>query len=106
MFQYGFRASRKFQKRLYIWDLLERVHEHLVSGETNTPSDVTTLLVRGPSLGDAQRRGSAGMSSPDPETHCRQMFLNAIARINTNNTNIGKDEKVYCNCFYMIAIQR
>ena len=97
VFYYGFRSSRKFQKKLYVWDLLEKVHEYLLSGETttHTSSDVAALLVSGPSVGDTQRRrGSAGLPSPDPETQCKQMFLNAISRINTNNTSIGKDEKV------------
>ena len=35
-----------------------------------------------------------GSASPDSETHTRQMFLNAISRINSNNPKIGKDEKV------------
>ena len=41
--------------------------------------------------------GRGNSTSPDPEVHCQQMFLNAISRINSNNPNIGKDEKVSIN---------
>ena len=88
MFHTGFRSSRKFQKKLFVWDLLERVHEQLVANEGAQPTTVDVGVVRSTS---ADRVSS---SSPDPEMHCRQMFLNAISRINSNNLNIGKDEKV------------
>ena len=62
-----------------MWDLLERVHEQLITESSSTVSE-----------------GTVPPSSPDPEQHCRQMFINAVSRINTNNPNIGKDEKVKC----------
>ena len=88
VFQTGFRSSRKFQKKLLIWDLLERVQEQLVVSETVQPAAVEVGVVRNFS---GMERGNS--TSPDPEMHCQQMFLNAISRINSNNPNIGKDEK-------------
>ena len=89
VFQTGFRCSRKFQKKLFIWDLLERVQEQLVANEMVQPSTVDVDMLRGTS--SPERVGSA---SPDQEAHCQQMFLNAILRINSNNPSVGKDEKV------------
>ena len=88
VFQTGFRSSRKFQKKLFIWDLLERVQEQLVASETAQPTAVEVGVVRSVS---STERGSS--TSPDPEMHCQQMFLNAVSRINSNNPNVGKDEK-------------
>ena len=88
VFQTGFRSSRKFQKKLFIWDLLERVQEQLVASETAQPTAVEVGVVRSVS---GTERGSS--TSPDPEMHCQQMFLNAVSRINSNNPNVGKDEK-------------
>ena len=92
VFQTGFRCSRKFQKKLFIWDLLERVQEQLVASETVQPTTFEVGVVRSTS---GTERGNS--TSPDPETHCQQMFLNAISRINSNNPNVGKDEKVSGN---------
>ncbi len=65
---YGFKSYRKFQKRLYVWDVFERVAEQLVI--------------------DANEEGQP------PTQHASQhMFINAVKRINANNTNIGKEEK-------------
>ena len=75
VFQFGFRNSRKFLKKLFVWDVLERVHEQVA---LEHPSDLS----------------SSGATSPDDETRTRQMFLNVITRINSNNVYIGKDEKV------------
>ena len=49
------------------------------------------LSSEAPSPGDDEQ-GSP--PSPDQETQCRQMFLNAVSRISTNNPSIGKEEKV------------
>lgn len=73
VFQFGFRSSRKFQKKLFIWDLLERVHERLAS-------EVTV------GEGEEGRREAAD--------HSVQSFLDAITRISSSNLCIGKDEKV------------
>ena len=89
VFHCGFRASRKFQKKLSIWDVLERVHEHLISNEMVVPTAMDVGVVRSTGSGDR-----VNSTSPDPEVHCQQMFLNAISRINSNNPNVGKDEKV------------
>ena len=94
VFQTGFRSSRKFQKKLFIWDLLEKVQEQLVVSETVQP---ITFEVGVRSTSGTERGNS---TSPDSEMHCQQMFLNAISRINSNNPNVGKDEKVsgnYCS---------
>ena len=94
VFQAGFRSSRKFQKKLFIWDLLERVQEQLVASETVQPTAIEVGVVR--SISGTERGNS---TSPDLETHCQQMLLNAISRINSNNPNVGKDEKAtrfYC----------
>lgn len=98
MFYTGFRSNRKFQKKLFVWDLLERVHEQLVANEGVQPITFDVGVVR--STG-ADRVSS---TSPDPEMHCRQMFQNAISRINSNNPNIGKDEKVFN--FWNLAINK
>lgn len=88
MFYTGFRSNRKFQKKLFVWDLLERVHEQLVANERVQPTTADVGVVR--STGTDR----VSSTSPDPEMHCQQMFQNAISRINSNNPNIGKDEKV------------
>lgn len=95
VFQTGFKSSRKFQKKLFVWDLLERVHEQIVAHDGDGTQTTPTLDVGVVRSTSNDRVGSA---SPDPEVHCRQMFLNAISRINSNNPNIGKDEKVYDYC--------
>ena len=46
MFHTGFRSSRKFQKKLFIWDLLERVYEQLITHETVPPAAVDVGVVR------------------------------------------------------------
>ena len=43
-------------------------------------------------------------TSPDTEMHCQQMFLSDISRIDSNNSNVGKDEKAmrfFCLDSYM-----
>ena len=57
------------------WDLLERVQEQLVAGETGTvqPTAIEVNVVR--SVSGTER----GSTSPDPEMHCQQMFLNAVS---------------------------
>ena len=74
-------SSQKFQKKIFI---LERVQEQLMANETAQP---TPVEVTG---GCDQEHCS---TSPDTEMHCQQMFLNAISRIDSNNPNVGKDEK-------------
>lgn len=64
------------------------MHEQLVANEGAQPTAVDVNVVRSTS-GDR-----VSSTSPDPEVHCQQMFLNAISRINSNNLNVGKDEKV------------
>ncbi len=75
VFNYGFRSSRKFQKRLYIWDFLEKSHEHISSESSSV----------------------VAVEGGEHHHHPHQMFLNVITRISANNTSIGKDEKV-CRC--------
>ena len=94
VFQTGFRSSRKFQKKLFVWDVLERVQDQMVTGSEGVQlaAPLEVGVVRSTS---SDRVGSA---SPDSEVHSRQMFLNAISRINSNNPKIGKDEKVPVRC--------
>ena len=88
MFNTGFKSSRKFQKKLFIWDMLERVREQIVASNGVQATAMDVGVVRSTS------GGRVSSASPDPEVHCQQMFLNAISRINSNNLNIGKEEKV------------
>ena len=74
VFNYGFKCTRKFQKRLFPWDVLERVAEQLLS--------------------EAPPNEEGQPPSPDPVAQAQHMFLNAVNRINSNNPNIGKEEKV------------
>ena len=67
--QLGFRCIRRISKRLFVWDLIERVHEQLLSETPNTGGE------------------GEGISP-------RQVFLSTVTRINLCNPNIGKDEKV------------
>ena len=65
-----------------------------MANETVQPTTFEVGVVRSTS---GTERGNS--TSPDPEMHCQQMFLNAISRINSNNPNVGKDEKAtrfYC----------
>ena len=58
------------------------------------PTAIEVGVVR--SISGTERGNSTSL---DPETHCQQMFLNAISRINSNNLSFGKDEKAtrfYC----------
>ena len=87
----GFKSSRKFSKRLHLWDFLERVHEQLLTEET---ADISTAdpapLYRRP--------GDGGTCTPFHEADCKELFHMAVSRINSNNPNIGKDEKVEHGC--------
>ena len=76
VFNFGFRSNRKFQRRLTLWDYFERVHEFYSVGS------------EGEGEGGGGGRGNGALR------HQRQMLLNMVARINTNNPNTGKDEKV------------
>jgi hypothetical protein len=69
----GFRSSRKFSKRLYLWDMVERACEHMESMEMPTPLVHTT---------------------PHPVSLDRQVLGNTVARINSNYPQIGKSEKM------------
>lgn len=72
IFNYGFRSSRKFQKHLYIWDFLERIHEYFTNDSCTED----------------------GLHGGQMHQHPCQMLVNVLARINTNNPSIGKVEKV------------
>ncbi len=79
VFNHGFKCTRKFKKRLFPWDVLERVSEQLLS--------------------EAPPNEEGQPPSPDPVAHAQHMFINAVNRINSNNPNIGKEEKVrMCLC--------
>ena len=77
MLLFGFKSSRKFGKRLLLWDLVERVCEHI------RVSAVPTPLVS---------------TAPQPGSSERQLFCQTVDRINSNYTQIGKNEKVRCTC--------
>lgn len=88
MLEAGFKPSRKFSKRLHLWDLLERIHEQLLAEDTS--ADVSTA-----DTGPLYRRPTdGGTCTPFHETDCKELFHMAVSRINDNNLNIGKDEKV------------
>lgn len=69
----GFKSSRKFSKRLYLWDMIERVCDHMEAVELPTPVVHT---------------------SPHPASIDRQLLSNTVSRINTNYPQIGKTEKM------------
>ena len=86
MLETGFKSSRKFSKKIHLWDLLERVCEQLSSENTSTSDLISAHPYR--YHRPLNNRGE------DEEMDCRDLFLKAVSRINSNNTNIGKDEKV------------
>ena len=86
MLEAGFKSSRKFTKRLHLWDILERVSEQLAVDETNR------ALRDGSSSSSSYREGR--VHSPDSEPDYKDLFQKAVSRINSNNPSIGKDEKV------------
>ena len=69
----GFKSNRKFGKRLFLWDLMERVCEHMSASEVPIPVVNT---------------------APLPGSSDRQLLCNTVSRINSNYTHIGKQEKV------------
>lgn len=69
----GFKSSRKFGKRLFLWDLIERVCEYMCASEAPTP------LVK---------------TAPHPAMVDRQLLLKMVERINSNYIYSGKCEKV------------
>lgn len=80
---FGFKSNRKFGKRLFLWDLVERVCEHMCASEVPTPLVST---------------------APQPGSSEKQLLCNVVNRINSYYTNIGKNEKVregvFISCFY------
>ena len=70
---FGFKSSRKFLRRLFIWDLIEKTLEWL---STTTSSG---------SAGESEAAGSEQLSC--------QEFIGTISKIN-RLSKIGKDEKV------------
>ena len=70
---FGFKSSRKFSKRLFLWDVVERVCEHMSASEVPAPLVST---------------------SPQPGLSERQLLWNTVSRINSNYVLIGKNEKV------------
>lgn len=87
MLEAGFKSNRKFSRKLHQWDLLERVHEQLLTEDTAdiSTADPTPLY---------RRPGDGGTCTPFHEADCKELFHMAVSRINSNNPNIGKDEKV------------
>ena len=69
----GFKSSRKFGKRLFLWDMVERACDYMLASEMPTP------LVH---------------TAPQPGSIDRQHFWNTVSRINSNYPQIGKNEKV------------
>lgn len=67
VFQYGFKASRLFGKKLFVWDYIERVHEDFVG--------VATRLVSA------------------EELNLRTSFCTVVQTINTADLSIGKNQK-------------
>lgn len=96
MLDAGFKSSRKFSKR-HVWDLLERVHEQLLSEDASADISTTETspLYRRP--------GDGGTCTPFHETDCKELFHMTVSRINGNNPNIGKDEKVRESCVLVHA---
>lgn len=91
----GFKSSRKFSKRLHLWDLLDRVHAQLpdpLSVGVASEVGMTTGMVGG--VGGHRMSEGGASTAPSHEEDCRDLFHKAISRINSNNPNIGKDEKV------------
>lgn len=82
----GFKSSRKFSKKLHLWDLLERVREGLLAEDGTSEITENTPLYHRPTDG--------GRCTPFHEADCKELFSMAVTRINGNNPNIGKDEKV------------
>ena len=70
-FLLGFKSSRKFLKRLFIWDLIERTLEWLNSTGSPRPGE---------------NEGACDQPS-------RQEFISVLSKIN-RLSRIGKDEKV------------
>ena len=97
----GFKSSRKFSKRLHLWDLLDRVHAQLPDPlSAGVASEVGMTVGLGNGVAGGRRMSEGGASTaPSHEEDCRDLFHKAISRINSNNPNIGKDEKVRCSSY-------
>ncbi len=87
----GFKSSRKFSKKLHLWDLLDRVHEQLPAPVGVGVASEVGVGAGTVSMGGGRRLSEGGGSH---EEDCRDLFHKAVSRINSNNPNIGKDEKV------------
>ena len=90
MLEAGFKSGRKFSKRLHLWDLLERIHEQLLAEDGAAEVSSTTRELSP----DYRRPGDGGVCTPYQENDCKELFHTVVSRINGNNPNIGKDEKV------------
>lgn len=71
-----------------MWGLLERIREQLLTEDAS--ADVSTADT-GPLY---HRPGDGGTCTPFHEADCKELFHMTVSRINGNNPNIGKDEKV------------
>lgn len=92
MLEAGFKVSRKFSKRLHLWDFLERIQEQL----TTELEGVSADSARAEPL--YHRPSDGGVCTAYQEADCKELFHMAVTRINANNHNIGRDEKVWLLC--------
>lgn len=79
VFHFGFKSSRKFQKSLHIWDIIERTVEglNIVTEESISHEEESDSHILG--------------QTPSPEAW--RLFAGVVSRINNCLTSIGKDEK-------------